>query len=167
MSLPPDIPNSIYLLARNAGSTSTAASASADNSHVTAARGSGPAECRLPFHPCPLRARSDGPDGHSRPSAAMPSWVSPARRHDSRSLLSNRSATHRHPSRGCSRRTAAGGYLWWWPRPGPPGAHGRTEGQSCFRIARTSRRRARRPPAHLARDGLTLARTWELGLPRR
>ena len=66
MSLSPDIPNSIYLLARNAGSTSTAASASADNSHLTAARSSDPAKCGLPFHPCPLRARSNGTDCHSR-----------------------------------------------------------------------------------------------------
>src|ERR1039457_7595671 len=45
---------------RNTGSTSTAASASADNSHVIAARSSGPAECRLPFQPRPLRARANG-----------------------------------------------------------------------------------------------------------
>ena len=62
---PTPIPNSIYLLARTPEVFQpTAASVSADNSHVTAARNSGPAECRLPFHSWPLRARSNGPDGH-------------------------------------------------------------------------------------------------------
>jgi hypothetical protein len=74
-----DIPNSIYLLAGTPEVLQPQAVAGADNSHVATAHSSGPAGFRLPFQPCPLRARSNGKPGvltvTRGPSAAVLSWV--------------------------------------------------------------------------------------------